>query len=186
MHTVRPLRLPPNQLHRFYRGGARIAGLRGSSHSDERAPEDWVGSVTTTFGSSEQGLSRLEDGRILAAAVAEDPESFLGPGRGADPALLVKLLDAGERLPVHFHPDRGFARERLGSPYGKSEAWIVVEADGDDPAVHLGLRDDVGSGHARGLGCRAGDPRDARRPQPGAGDGGRHLLRARRAAPRDR
>ena len=143
MHTVRPLRLPPNQLHRFYRGGARIAGLRGSSDSDERAPEDWVGSVTTTFGSSEQGLSRLEDGRILAEAVAKDPEGFLGPERGADPALLVKLLDAGERLPVHFHPDRGFARERLGSPYGKSEAWIVVEADGDDPAVHLGLRDDV-------------------------------------------
>ena len=133
MHTVRPLRLPPNQLHRFYRGGARIAGLRGSSDSDERAPEDWVGSVTTTFGSSEQGLSRLEDGRILAEAVAEDPEGFLGPGRGADPALLVKLLDAGERLPVHFHPDRRFARERLGSPYGKSEAWIVVEAEGDDP-----------------------------------------------------
>ncbi len=140
---VRPLRLPPNQLHRFYRGGARIAGLRGSSHSDERVPEDWIGSVTTAYGSREQGLSRLEDGRFLADAVAEDPESFLGPGRGADPALLVKLLDAGERLPVHFHPGRPFARERLDSPYGKSEAWIVVEAEGDDPAVHLGLRDDV-------------------------------------------
>jgi hypothetical protein len=26
---VKPLRLPPNQVHRFYRGGARIAELRG-------------------------------------------------------------------------------------------------------------------------------------------------------------
>ena len=144
---MKPLRLPPNQLHRFYRGGARIAELRGMPLEDDQAPEDWVGSVTTTFGSDEEGLSRLEDGRLLAQAIAADPANFLGPAhaesRGADPALLVKLLDAGERLPVHFHPDRAFARERLGSPYGKSEAWIVVAAEGDEPAVHLGLRDPV-------------------------------------------
>jgi mannose-6-phosphate isomerase len=144
---VRPLRLPPNQLHRFYRGGARIAELRGMPHQDDQAPEDWVGSVTTTFGSDEEGLSRLENGRVLAQAIAAEPANFLGPAhaerRGADPALLVKLLDAGERLPVHFHPDRAFARERLGSPYGKSEAWVVVAAEGDEPAVHLGLSDPV-------------------------------------------
>ena len=144
---MKPLRLPPNQLHRFYRGGARIAELRGLDHDDDRAPEDWVGSVTTAFGSSEQGLSTTEDGRILADAMAADPDGFVGPGhaaaRGADPALLVKLLDAGERLPVHFHPDDGFARERLDSPYGKTEAWVVVAAEGDDPAVHLGLREAV-------------------------------------------
>jgi mannose-6-phosphate isomerase len=142
---VKPLRLPPNQLRRFYRGGARIDELRGMPHHDTHAPEDWVGSVTTTFGSDEEGLSRLEDGRVLAHAIAAEPANFLGPAhakrRGADPALLVKLLDAGERLPVHFHPDRAFARERLGSPYGKSEAWIVVAAEGDEPAVYLGLRD---------------------------------------------
>ena len=138
---MRPLRLPPNQLRRFYRGGARIALLRGLENGDDRAPEDWVGSVTTTFGSSEHGLSRTEDGRVLAEAIGADPDAFVGPGRGVDPALLVKLLDAGERLPVHFHPDRRFARERLGSPYGKTEAWVVVAADGDDPAVHLGLRE---------------------------------------------
>lgn len=141
---MKPLALRPNQLHRFYRGGARIAELRGVPHHDDHAPEDWVGSVTTTFGSDEEGLSRLEDGRLLAEAIAAEPANFLGPAhverRGADPGLLVKLLDAGERLPVHFHPDRRFARDRLGSPYGKSEAWVVVAADGDEPAVHLGLR----------------------------------------------
>lgn len=141
---MKPLALPPNQLHRFYRGGARIAELRGVPHQDDYAPEDWVGSVTTTFGSDEEGLSRLGDGRLLAEAIAAEPASSLGPAhverRGADPGLLVKLLDAGERLPVHFHPDRCFARERLGSPYGKSEAWVVVAAEGDEPAVHLGLR----------------------------------------------
>jgi mannose-6-phosphate isomerase len=144
---VRPLALGPNPLHRFYRGGSRIAELRGMPGGDEWTPEDWVGSVTTSFGSEVEGLSRLDGGGTLAAAVAAQPDAFLGPEhverRGADPALLVKLLDAGERLPVHFHPDRAFAREHLGSPHGKSEAWVVVAAEGEDPVVHLGLRHEL-------------------------------------------
>jgi mannose-6-phosphate isomerase len=144
---MRPLALGPNPLHRFYRGGARIAELRGIPHEDERAPEDWVGSVTRAFGSREEGLSRLDSGGTLADAMAADPEAFLGPGHvgrhGADPGLLVKLLDAGERLPVHFHPARDFAWQHLGSRHGKSEAWIVVGAEGEDPVVSLGLREEV-------------------------------------------
>jgi mannose-6-phosphate isomerase len=141
---VKPLALPPNQLHRFYRGGPRIAALRGLPASDERAPEDWVGSTTTTFGSQQEGLSRLDDGRLLTDALAADGEAFLGPGHAdGDPALLVKLLDAGERLPVHFHPDRAFAERQLGLGHGKSEAWVVVAAEGDDAAVQLGLREPV-------------------------------------------
>jgi mannose-6-phosphate isomerase len=62
---------------------------------------------------------------------------------GADPALLVKLLDAGQRLPVHVHPDRPFARAALGTPYGKTEAWIVIGASAPDALVHVGFREDV-------------------------------------------
>ena len=69
---------------------------------------------------------------------------MLGPDHvarcGADPALLVKLLDAGERLPVHFHPGRAFAREQLGLRFGKTEAWIILEAE-PGAAVHVGLRE---------------------------------------------
>jgi mannose-6-phosphate isomerase len=54
----------------------------------------------------------------------------------------VKLLDAGERLPVHAHPDRAFARRRLNSPFGKTEGWIVMDdAPGGD--VWLGFRETV-------------------------------------------
>ena len=59
---------------------------------------------------------------------------------GPDPAVLVKLLDAGERLPVHYHPGRAFAREHLGLRYGKTEAWIILEAD-PGAAVHVGLKE---------------------------------------------
>lgn len=144
---MRPLVLPPNSIPRFYRGGAAIAALRGLDPAPEREPEEWVGSTTTAFGEQELGLSRLPDGRLLRDAVADDPVGFLGPDHterhGADPRLLVKLLDAGERLPVHVHPDAAFARASLRVPYGKTEAWIVIATTGPSATVHLGFREDV-------------------------------------------
>jgi len=144
---VRPLVLPPNWVPRFYLGGPAIAALRGTEPEGDRVPEDWVGSTTTVFGEDRRGLSRLPGGRLLRDAIAEDPVAFLGPDhaerRGPDPALLVKLLDAGERLPVHVHPDGRFAREALGSRYGKTEAWIVIGTSRPDASVAAGFREDV-------------------------------------------
>jgi mannose-6-phosphate isomerase len=144
---MKPIRLEPNQVHRFYRGGAAIARFRRLTGIGDFAPEDWVGSTTTIFGESTAGLSVLPDGQLLRDAIAADPEAFLGPEHvatyGADPALLVKLLDAGERLPVHFHPDRAFARQHLGLSYGKTEAWLIVETHGDNPCVYIGFRQEV-------------------------------------------
>jgi len=103
------------------------------------------------FGSEGTGLSTLPDGRTVAEAFAADPEAFFGRRHadrfGAGPGLLVKLLEAGERLPVHCHPDREFARRHLGCPYGKTEAWVIVEVRSPEPEaeaeVFLGFRDEV-------------------------------------------
>jgi mannose-6-phosphate isomerase len=145
--AVRPFELGPNQIHRFYRGGPRIAGFRGLPSSDETAPEDWVASTTTVFGEDELGRSRLEDGTPLADLLASAPDAFFEPAHqasfGAEPAVLLKLLDAGERLPLHFHPDRPFAERHLRIPHGKTEAWIFLEAE-PDATVHVGFARDVG------------------------------------------
>jgi mannose-6-phosphate isomerase len=53
--------------------------------------------------------------------------------------LLVKLIDAGQRLPVHVHPARSWAREHLGLAHGKTEAWVIVDAE-PGAVVGLGLR----------------------------------------------
>ncbi len=159
---MRPIRLPPNQLRRFYRGGSAIARFRGTRSDEQHAPEDWVGSTTTAFGESSRGLSVLPEGRLLREAIAADPEDFLGPEHvadfGADPMLLVKLLDAGERLPVHFHPDRAFAAEHLGLPHGKTEVWMIVEAR-DDACVYLGFREQIGAEAVAGWVARQEDER---------------------------
>lgn len=144
---VSAIALPANQPRQFYRGGASIAALRGGGDDQEFGPEDWVASTTTRFGQAESGLSRLPDGRWLRDAVTADPERWLGAEHvaafGDSTALLVKLLDAGQRLPVHCHPSDVFARQHLGSRFGKTEAWIVVGTSGANPVVYLGFREDV-------------------------------------------
>ena len=145
---MKPIRLGPNQLHHFYRGGERIARFRGIPSEDPYAPEDWVGSTTSRFGEGDRGLTVLADGGTLRDAIAAAPEPFLGATHvnrfGPDPALLVKLLDAGQRLPVHCHPDREFAHEHLGLRTGKTETWLIVESE--NASVHLGFREDVEAG----------------------------------------
>ncbi len=142
-----PVLLGPNQPHQFYAGGSRIATFRGTADDRADAPEDWVAATNPRFGTDTDGLTVLGDGTYLRDAVAADPIAFLGSEHvarfGHDTALLVKLLDAGERLPVHCHPDRRFARQHLGCAHGKTEAWLVLDADGPNAAVWLGFRDDV-------------------------------------------
>jgi mannose-6-phosphate isomerase len=138
------VRVPSNRPpERFYRGGARITAFRGEPPAAEYEPEDWVGSTTTVFGDPALGLTRLPDGRLLRDAIEADPLGWLGPahvGRwGADLRLLVKLLDAGQRLPVHAHPDDVFADRHLGHAHGKAEAWYILEGG----TVHVGLTRDV-------------------------------------------
>ena len=132
--------LPANQPETFYRGAGRIAAFRNVPELPRR-PEDWVGSTTSRFGLAPSGLSTLPDGRLLADAIAADPLWWLGPDR-TDTGVLVKLLDAGQRLPLHAHPDRRFATEHLASPYGKTEAWVIVSAR-PGAYVHLGFDRDV-------------------------------------------
>jgi mannose-6-phosphate isomerase len=150
-----PQLLPLNQLEHFYRGGSRIAALRGGPVIDAmRSPEEWIASMTTMSAQRDRGLSRLADGTLLRDAVQADPHGWLGPAHvarfGPSSELLVKLLDAGQRLPVHLHPDREFARRHLSAAHGKTEAWIVLEAD-PGAAVRLGFAEPMKRSHVREL-----------------------------------
>jgi mannose-6-phosphate isomerase len=157
--TLAPLVLGPNQPPQFYRGGERIARFRGLPPGPANRPEDWVGSATTLFGQASAGLTVLDDGRTLLAAIAADPAGYLGPEHvaayGSDLGLLVKLLDTDQRLLVHSHPSRAFARARLHSAHGKTEAWIITEVAGDGAddgagCVFVGFRADASPAAVRG------------------------------------
>jgi mannose-6-phosphate isomerase len=147
--SLPPVSLDVNTPQRFYRGGRNILGFRDlpvGDDFDERRPEDWLASTTRLFAEGGDGLTVLPAGVTLAAELDRDAEAWLGPGHvarhGSEPALLVKLLDAAERLPVHVHPDRDFARAHLHSPHGKTEAWLVLHAD-PGSMVWLGFREEL-------------------------------------------
>jgi mannose-6-phosphate isomerase len=140
---TRPWRLLPNRVSRFYRGGLLIDTFRGVPHPlDTDRPEDWVGSATRAWTPpgatpTDEGLSEAEVDGEVRRVVDVVP----------DTGVLVKLLDAGNRLPVHAHPSRAFAREHLGSAHGKTEAWVILatrQLPGEPPPnVRLAFRRDV-------------------------------------------
>ncbi|KHL01496.1 class I mannose-6-phosphate isomerase [Sinomonas humi] len=141
---LRPLILGTNRPPaRFYAGGMQIDAFRSLPSGPDHTPEDWVASTTAVRGQFPAGLSMLPEGRLLRDAIADDPESWLSAAHvarwGDDAMILVKLLDAGQRLPVHAHPDDAFAAAELASAHGKAEAWFILEPG----VVHLGLREDV-------------------------------------------
>ncbi len=144
--SPRPVLLGPNQpIRRPYHGGAGIARLRGLEHLRDDVPEDFIGSTTEVASGGGVGLTVMPDGRTLREHIRLDPEAYLGPRHvaafGAEPALLVKVLDTAERLFVHFHPDDAFANRHLGSRFGKTEAWHVIDGVGE---AFLGFNRPVG------------------------------------------
>lgn len=144
---MQPVILRSNLIDHFYRGGARIAALRRLPSVGERQPEEWIASTVTRVGEADVGLAATIAGERLRDLVTADPAGWVGSDRSGryaagDTGLLVKLLDAGQRLPVHVHPDRTFARTHLDCPYGKTEAWLVLDAE-PGAAVHLGWNTEV-------------------------------------------
>lgn len=150
-HTTAPVVLGPNRpAERPYRGGEGILRFRhlepDADPAARRMPEDFVASATEVFAGGGVGLTVLPDGTTLREAMAADPHGYFGDEHvrafGADPMLLVKLLDTRERLFVHYHPSTPFARDVLAHATGKTEAWIIVATDG--PAyAYLGFCRDV-------------------------------------------
>jgi mannose-6-phosphate isomerase len=142
---IKPQKLASNQFDHFYKGGNRIGALRHGPGGPMR-PEEWIGSMTTRFGEKTMGLSTLDDGTFLRDSVIANPESWLGAEHlnafGASTELLMKLLDPDQRLPVHYHPNKKFAKEHLALNHGKTEAWIILESP-DGAEVGLGFEKEL-------------------------------------------
>lgn len=153
-----PLRLTYG-LRRYAFGGRFIAERLGKAGLPE-------GTVAETWEVSDHDdepaviTNGAYAGRALRELVRDHPDELVRPGwRGPHLPLLVKLLDASHRLPVHVHPDDAVARARYGAPNGKDEAWHVVWA-APDAVVWAGVRPDVDRAALRAA-CLAGSPEDA-------------------------
>ena len=151
-----PVCLESARAWRTYHGGRLIDELHGKSDAvDTHFPEDWIISTVRAINAGREdiveGLNFLAGSEVaLKDFISADPVAALGAAyverSGTSLGVLVKLIDAAERLGVQCHPDRAKAREFFNSPYGKTECWHIVggrEIGGEKPCVYMGFKQGV-------------------------------------------
>ena len=137
-----PIFLAPNTFLHFYGGGKLRAEFMGEPDpKDDYRSEEWMFSTNraSTPGRDnppDKGFSRIQlpSGEIvlLKHLLEAFPVQTLGERHvekfGTNLGVLLKIFDVGDNshIPIHWHPAPAFAQEHLNSPFGKTEAWIVI------------------------------------------------------------
>lgn len=109
-----PLKLSSVQKSALW-GGTRLSEEYGKGTPGDAIAEAWVLSCR------EDGCNRIENGRFADMTLDKLP------GLPRPFPLLIKLIDARDKLSVQVHPNDFYARE-AGLPAGKTEMWYIVDA----------------------------------------------------------
>lgn len=126
-------------------GGRRLPEfLRKPAPHAEPIGEAWV------LSDVDGNISTVADGRLAGRALrellAEFPEQVFGsavPTDGRFP-LLLKFIDARQELSVQVHPnDEQAARLHGPDQRGKTEAWVILDADAATSRIYAGFRPGV-------------------------------------------
>lgn len=109
-------------------GGTRLIDEFGFETDAEKAAEAWMLSC------HKDGESIVKNGvfagKKLSYVLENWGERAIGKKAAAFPyfPLLIKLIDAKDRLSVQVHPDDRYALKNEGE-FGKTEMWYVVDCD---------------------------------------------------------
>lgn len=125
---MRPLRFSPI-LKQIRWGGTRLGICLGKSIGTARdCAESWE---VCDHGADQSVVTAGEfQGWTLSRLVREQAHSVLGRHAGiAQFPLLIKFLDANDRLSVQVHPTDEWTRQQCIPDNGKTEAWVIVAAD---------------------------------------------------------
>lgn len=116
-------------------GGTRLAELLGKTAAKgRRIGESWE------LADHPHGTSRVAAGplagRTLREVLSRHGPAILGRELAARRwaerfGLLVKFIDASDRLSVQVHPDDALAAAHGGGDTGKTECWVVLHAEPD-------------------------------------------------------
>jgi len=155
----RPHVLELNRVERFFTGGQLLDRWQGLPlRPDSTWSEESIVTTTPYIGPAKdlpsQGLSRtrLEDGSLMTLRdlIRLDEGAFLGDryaGRThGQSGVLARVGDSLVRLVIQVHPDREGAQKYLHFPFGKTEAWYILDTrviDGVHPCVYVGFKKGV-------------------------------------------
>lgn len=121
--------LLPIKMTPAYRYGASTPwggrGLRDVFHKD--TPDERTGEALEV--SAIDKLNSLDaHGEPLCALLARHGARLTGTEVSSPFPLLLKLLDAREKLSVQVHPGDAYAK-RVENKLGKTEAWVILRAE---------------------------------------------------------
>jgi mannose-6-phosphate isomerase len=122
-------------------GGRRLPELvNRPAPDDEPVGEAW------TLSDVDESVSVVAEGehagKTLRALLAADPVGILGGATaplGRFP-LLLKFIDARRELSVQVHPNDAQAAAKKHACGGKTEAWVVLDANPATSRVYSGFR----------------------------------------------
>ena len=108
-------------------GGTRLLGDWNKQADTPTIGESWE--LTVRKEEKSKIVNGVYAGRTLESIIAEAGANIIAPDyTGSEFPLLVKLIDACDRLSVQVHPDDEYAA-REENDRGKTEMWYIVEAD---------------------------------------------------------
>ena len=135
-----PLKLKPH-ITDYLWGGNRLKTDFGYETDNEIAAEAWVLSC------HKDGAGVVTNGEMAGKNLPEVLEVWGNDALGKSAAefsyfpLLIKLIDAKQKLSVQVHPDDSYALKNEGE-YGKTEMWYVVDCE-DGAELIYGFNKDI-------------------------------------------
>ncbi len=120
-------------------------GTRLNSEYNKKSPYD-ITAESWELSCHNDGLCVICDGEMkgktLKEVIEADPDILGKNGKAFDFfPILIKLIDAADKLSVQVHPDDEYALANENS-YGKTEMWYVVDAE-EGASLVYGLKKDV-------------------------------------------
>ncbi len=113
-------------------GGTKFAKMYGRNNGGKRISESWEVSIHP------DGLSTCECG-TLAEYLKKNPQAV--DRNGSSFPVLIKYIDAAQKLSVQVHPGDEYAR-RVENDNGKTEMWYILGAD-DGAGIYCGFKRDT-------------------------------------------
>ena len=83
-------------------------------------------------------------GRTLQSLIDQDAAAIIGSAGAKRFPLLFKFIDAQDDLSVQVHPDDARAQAMEHQPFGKTEAWYILDAEPNAKLI-LGFKREVKS-----------------------------------------
>jgi mannose-6-phosphate isomerase len=146
-----PLLMKPHLVEKVWGGDKILKQLQPdvevpAGANAEKIGESWI------LADHEDGRTEIANGsyagQLFGDILRRFPSQMINRPSAEKFPLLIKFLDATDDLSVQVHPDDILAAEMTNGDRGKTECWLVLDAE-PGAKIQYGLKPGVGSGELR-------------------------------------